>query len=432
VTRRALARSVLALAVLGVCVGGFFTCFEKREIEIETGVSSAARRDRYLALGRLLERMGHTVVSLSNPERLAALPPPPATLILPTARHSIGAERSESLLEWVRRGGHLVVVTYSVWTADPGSADDQEQAGEKVGPALSRDATSRPDPILDRFGLRQIAGRSTSEEDEDPAAEDEPSDAPAEPFSLADALAGRFPGSPTESSWAYFSESEAPLEVGFSPDYQWFDPDHVAVWSVTGPAGVHLVELTHGSGRISALTSDEPLSNTAIAMHDNAEFVVRWLRRDAAASGPIWIVYDEDWPSLFARAGRHALPALIAAAVLVFTWVWSVVFRSGPMLPPPAPARRAWLEHLDAVGRFHWRQDHARSLLAGMREDVARRVRERHPGWRQLTNRERAEHIASRAGISADDVELALASPVSGSRAFIAAVSALQRIRTAL
>ena len=115
-TRQTLARGVLALAVLGLCVGGFFTCFEKREIEIETGVSTAARRNRYLALGRLLERMGHTVVSLSSPERLTALPPPPATLILPTARHSIGAERSESLLEWVRRGGHLVVVTYSVWT----------------------------------------------------------------------------------------------------------------------------------------------------------------------------------------------------------------------------------------------------------------------------------------------------------------------------
>jgi hypothetical protein len=197
------------------------------------------------------------------------------------------------------------------------------------------------------------------------------------------------------------------------------------------------VELRHGRGRISALTSDEPLTNASIGMHDNAEFVVRWLRRDPGAhgpiwSGPFWIFYDEDWPSLLALAREHALPAAIAAAVLLGAWVWSAVFRFGPVLPEPLPVRRAWLEHLDAAGRFHWRQDHGDALLSHLRAEVARRMRERHPGWRQLTAEERAERVAERAGLSPAEVEHAFHGTIGGARSFTAKVGALERIRAAL
>ncbi len=439
-SRQALVRAALVLGTLGLCVAGFFTCFEKREVEIETEVSAQARRNRYLALGRLLERMGHTVVALTRPALLSELPTPPATLILPTPRVSIGARRSQALLDWVGRGGHLVVVTYSMWKesdSEPGvhESGGDESAGESVEeenpPAMKR-LSSRPDFILDRFGLRQVAGTPPeSDADEEAGEEAEEAEDPPPP-TLEDLFAGRFRPPATEASWAEFDELEEPLEVGFGSDYQWLDPKGVAVWQVAGPSGVHLVELRHGRGRISALTSEEPLSNASIGAHDNAEFIVRWLRRDAAAQGPIWIFYDEDWPSLLALARRHALPVLVAGGALLFAWVWSVVFRFGPVLPEPPPVRRAWLEHLDAAGRFHWRQDRGRALLSDMREEVARRMRERHPAWQQLPEREQAERIAERAGLSLSEVEHALAGTLGGARAFAARVGALERIRAAL
>jgi hypothetical protein len=419
VSRQALVRGALALAVLGLCAAGFFACFEKREVEIEKGVSSEVRRNRYLALGRLLERMGHTVVVESNPTRLSELPEPPATLILPTSRASIGAERSQALLDWASRGGHLAVVTYSLWL-EPDSEDDDAREPEQ------------PDLILDRFGLRQWAGLPPEpEQDEDEKDEAEKQEEPPEPPSLEDLFTGKLPAPEMEGSWAVFDAVE-PLEVGFSPNYRWLDPEGVAVWSVAGPSGVHLIELRHGRGRISAFTSDEPLLNDWIGERDNAEFVVRWLRRDATADGPIWILFEEDWPSVFALLRRHGLPALIAGSILLAAWVWSAVFRFGPVLPEPPRARRSWLEHLDAAGRFHWRQDHGRALLAGMREEVARRLRERHPGWRELPERARAERIAERAGLSLAEVEYALAGAQGGARSFAASVSALERIRAAL
>jgi hypothetical protein len=411
VSRQALLRGALVLVLLALCAAGFFACFEKREIEIERGVSDEARRNPYLALGRLLERMGHTVVAETNPERLGELPDPPATLILPTSRASIGAERSQELLDWVSRGGHLAVVTYSFW---PDAAEEP----------------ARPDPILDRFGLRQVAGLLPVPEQ----AEDEEADEPQEPSeptpSLGELFADEADSDATESAWAAFDTGT--LEVGFSPNFRWLDPQAVAAWSVAGFSGVHLIEVAHGRGRISAFTSEEPLLNRWIGERDNAEFAVRWLRRDANADGPIWILYEEDWPSLFALVRRHGMPALVAGAVLLFAWVWSAVFRFGPVLPEPSRARRSWLEHLDAAGRFHWRQDHGRALLAGMRDEVARRLRERHPAWRDLPERERAARVAERTGLSPAEVEHALAGAPGGPRAFAAKVGALERIRAAL
>ncbi len=419
-SRRAIVRALLVIGALGLCVAGFFSCFERREIEIETGVSAEARRNPYLALGRLLERMGHTVVLETNPTRLAELPAPPATLILPTSRRSISAERSQALLDWVSRGGHLAVVTYSLWgESEKGDKDPELQA-------------PRPDPILDRFGLRQWPGlpplpdHGADGESKKPT----PPAAPPAP-TFEELIQGKLPEPKIEASWAAF-EGTRSLEVGFSPDFRWLDPDAIAQWSVAGMSGVHLIELRHGRGRISAFTSEDPLVNRWIAERDNAEFAVRWLRRDANADGPIWIFYEEDWPSLLTLVRQHALPALIAGAVLLSAWLWGTVFRFGPVIPEPPRARRAWLEHLEAAGRFHWRQDHGHALLAGMRAEVARRLRERHPSWRALSEHERWARVAEHTGVSLEEVEHALASTPSGARSFAASVSALERICAAL
>ena len=435
-------RGGLAARVRALCAAGFFACFERREVEVPKGVSAEAMRNPYLALGRLLERMGHTVVVETNPANLSELPEPPATLILPTSRASIGAERSQALLDWVSRGGHLAVVTYTMWSA-PADEDAEEDAEEKEGTEAPEEeaaeeadaAPSRPDWILDRFGLRQSAGLPPPQKD--PEAEEEmegdaqPKEEAPPPPSISDIVSGKLFETEVEPAWASF-EGIDPLEVGFSPGYRWLDTEGVAQWSVAGYAGVHLIELRHGKGRISAFTSDEPLMNHWIAERDNAEFIVRWLRRDAAADGPIWILYEEDWPSLFALVREHAMPVVIAGAVLLLAWVWGAVFRFGPVLPEPPRARRAWLEHLEAAGRFQWRQDHGRSLLASMRAEVARRMRERHPGWRDLAQRDRYERVAERAGISPAEVEHALVGAPGGARSFQASVSALERIRAAL
>lgn len=430
----ALAKQIaIAAAVVALCAGAFFACFERREIEVPVGASAEARRNRYLAIGRLLERMGHSVVVERQLARLAALPDPPATVFLPLNRTTLGAERSERLLDWVERGGHLVVVTYTVW----GVPADEDRADAGADAIVS----GRPDLLLDRFGLRQRQARSAPVAPEEPEAQEpapEQAEAPDEekpeptPPTFRDFLKGDFDGANRETAYATIVDGEEPLALEFDDDLWWDDTQGVVVWSVAGDVGAHLVEVEHGEGRITALTSDEPFANATLGDADHAEFVVRWLRDGREARAPVWIFPEAEWPSLPTLLRRHAAPALVAGAALLALWLWRALFRFGPALPAPDGARRRWLEHLEAAGRFHWRQDRGRTLLAEQRADVLRELARKRPAWPRLPEAERRERIAQASGLTPEQVTHALYDEARSPRNFTAAVRALERLRAAL
>ncbi len=430
----ALAKQIaLAAAILALCAGLFFACFERREVEVPAHESAEARRNKYLALGRLLERMGHPVAAHRDLAKLGQLPEPPATVFLPLNRAALGEARSQALLDWVARGGHLVVVTYTVWGIPEGE--------DRTDPDADVIVSGRPDLLLDRFGLRQRQVSSAPVLPEEPAAETEieegeetPDDDAPTPVAptFSDLLKGDFDGASREKAYATLEEGDEPLALEFDDDLWWDDTQGSVVWSVEGDVGAHLVEVEHGKGRIAALTSDEPLVNATLGEADHAEFVVRWLRDGRDGRAPVWIFTGAEWPSVLTLARRHAAPVLAAGAALFALWLWRALFRFGPALPAPDPARRRWLEHLEAAGRFHWRQDRGRVLLASLREDVSRELARKRPAWPRLPEAERWERLAHASGLTPEQVVNALRDDARTPRGFAAAVRALERLRAAL
>ena len=162
-------------------------------------------------------------------------------------------------------------------------------------------------------------------------------------------------------------------------------------WRVAGRSGLASHRARHGNGGISAFTSDEPLVNASIGRARQRRVRGALAAPRASGRGPIWIFFEGDWPSVFGLLRRHAAPALIAGAALLALWLWSPSFRFGPLLPAPPPARRCWLEHLEAAGRFHWRQDHGAALLLSLRDELERGSGASGPGWSRLPERERLE-----------------------------------------
>jgi hypothetical protein len=423
-------RIALAAALVALGAGLFLWNFERREVEVPRGRSIEAIRNKYLALSRLLERMGHPVSAQRELAKLAQLPEPPATVFLPLNRAALGAQRSQALLDWVARGGHLVVVTYTVW----GVPEDEDRYDTEQDVIVS----GRPDLLLDRFGLRQRHVDSAPFTSEHPAVEAETEELPEEagppptPPTLGDLLRGDFNGASRETAYATIEEGDEPLALEFDADFWWDDTLSQAVWTVAGDAGAHLVEVEHGEGRIAALTSDEPLANATLGLADHAEFVVRWLREGRDVRAPVWIFSAAEWPSLPELMRRHAAPVLVAGAALFALWLWRASFRFGPALPAPDGARRRWLEHLEAAGRFHWRQDRGRVLLGSLREDLLRDLERRRPAWPRLPEAERWERLAHASGLTPEQVVNALRGEARTPRSFGAAVRALERLRAAL
>ena len=122
-----LQRGFVIAAAFGLLIVGFFSCFEKKKIEVPTPGTLEAAQNPYLAVSRLLEAMGHEVVLLDGVHSLDELPPLDATLVLTTRRRELTERHSYAILGWVEDGGHLILRQQEVFSEDeelPYAEDD--------------------------------------------------------------------------------------------------------------------------------------------------------------------------------------------------------------------------------------------------------------------------------------------------------------------
>lgn len=348
----------LGAALFALAAAAFFQFFEKRSFELDVGYQGEAAQNRYLAAQRMLERMGTSVRSLELAE-LDRLPPVDATLIIPTERATLSDRRSSELLQWVRAGGHLIVVTWTLWD----------------------EADRRPDPLLDPLGFRQ--------------------------YGRLDAASGKevVPG---EIARAQVPGRDAPLEVVHDPRFRFEDAGSRALWASADANGTHLLQAREGAGLLTALTDDFFMTSLRIGDYDHAELVYR-LARAGGRAGPVWIVTAERWPGPWQLVSERGWPMLIALALLVAAWVWMRVPRIGPMRADPSAERRSLMEHIEASGRFSWTHGDAGVLAGSVREALLDRVRLRHPTWLELAPAELHERLARISEVPRESIDRALA-----------------------
>jgi hypothetical protein len=419
----ALVASVATLAAL------FFLSCEKREIEIPRGYRGEAARNSYLAAQRLLERLGTRVQSFADLSGLSSLPPEDGTLFVFTARQALGKARARELLEWVERGGHLVVVSWQLF-------DDPKR---------------EPDLVLDPIGVRQYLNESS---DDEPDSDEPESDAPdTDPSPPAPEPRDQAPGEPPplitmasfvddeaepdepELARATFPDRELPLEVEFDPDFRLElapEANDSEVFEIADSNGTHLLTVSKGRGFVTALSDDYFLTQPEIGEWDHAELLYR-LAHFQGRFGPVWIVFGDDYPSALALVLRHAWMVVVSALVLLALWLWSASRRFGPLAPDPAIERRELMEHVRASGRFQWRRNAAPALFAATREALFERVRERHPTLASASPAEQIESLAELSGLPRESVQRALAFRTDTEAGHFAQnVATLEKIRRSL
>jgi hypothetical protein len=360
---RAPERGVIAarLARFGLgallAIGLFLTCFERTTRTEDTGPGEAAQRNRYLAAERLLEALGLPVVGLDHPEQMRELPPLDATLIVPGRRFELPGLRSAQLLEWVERGGHLVVVAWTLWTEEP-HVDD---------------------PILDPLGVRQFM-----------TAEDEAEDSPYE-----------------SAEWVH-EPGAAPLRMSFLPEYTLEIVERRADWSVSDANGVHGLSVPVGHGHVTVWTDDLFFTNESLAQQDHAEALHRLVLLHGKRGA--WIVRGDAqvldaWSQLLARGWCIGLGVVLWLAF----HLWSRAPLRRRIGLHRTEARRELLEHVQASGAFLLRHGGSSALLAAVHHALAQRLRARHGHWTTLPPHTRIERVSEQTGIPVASVERALA-----------------------
>ena len=361
---------VLGAVAFAIALWAYFN-FETVTERRFVGYSGEAARNPLLALERLAREMGVEATTVRRATDLERLDPG-AILVLAAHRHGMTPERVARVIRWVEDGGRLVVEAEALDTRD--ALLEALQVARRAAATLHNASTEIALP-----GHR-------------------PMKIVIVPIALAD-MQGR-PG---------------------------FKAAHAT--------GTALLQFAQGRGSVAVLPSFWFMTNGQIGHADHAAFAWALLNYGPKAAGrasSVVIAPRFDRPSLFAWLAGEALPALVAAAVLLALWLARAIPRFGPVLTHGEGARRRLLDHLRASGRFQWSAHQAPRLLAAAREGCLANIAKARPALANLEPSERLARYAELTGLPHADIELALAGDAATPRTFIAAVQTLQIIEQKL
>lgn len=372
-----------ALTVLGVLVGAlavwwFLENHHRVKEEIKLDPKGEASYNPLYALKLSLRGAGQRVESrqrLRLPEH--ALQPADTVLMVGDLR-ALPAGDAEALLDWVARGGHLIVTTPS-----PGVAIDDADV-----PVLTDLGIAPYDDVPECMGLQVdklehhdefCGGRRFYFYDED-----------------------------AEIRAAWTEENEDGLDYGFA-------------------------RVGWGEGTVDVLAELDFLQNDKLEDVQHQALARQLLQPNWDARGTFHLIYSADMPPLWKLLLDHGWRALLPLFLALLVWLWMRAERLGPLLPAPPMDRRSLLEHVQASGEHLYRYGRRATLYAAVHEAFMRRLRQRDPYAAALDGPAQVEAIAKRTGLSKDEVDAALRYPRSGDRKdFVQRIARLLQLRRKL
>ncbi len=360
---------VVAGFLLILAVAGFFALFERVEEEAEVGYQGAARTNPFLATERLFTRLGAPARTLAAGP--TTLPPADHALLVLNPARSLSAERFAQILDWVRKGGKLIVT--------PDEA-----------PSL--------DPILRHWSV---------------GVADQPDAGEPEVFEVALLEGTKARVEMPRTRRLVVERKDAQIQKGTE-------------------AGLAFVRYAEGEGSVTFLADAGFLANDHIGRHDHAVLAWALVRAGGDVPAGIWIAVRDEVPTLGQLLARHAWMALASGALLIAAWLWSAGARFGPLLPVPPRDRRSLLEHVEASGDFLWRTGRGDELLQGARQALLHRIDVRGPGWSRLPAPELVQRLATAARLPAARINRSLHGSVTAPADLVQALQTLETLRRIL
>lgn len=339
------------------------------------GWTSAPRAGDDPAGGELLVDLLHRQGFRAEPlgASLASLPLPgpderaPA-VVVDTERTELDDETREHLVEWVEKGGSLVLAGLPrTWPKEFG---------------IQPEDSTHPGHVTARRLLARGSGAADDADDKEGADDEEDDD------STPASSAGPIYATATERGEL---ARGAGVRTGAGGErVAWFDDD--TAYAVAAP---------HGKGWVVGIATDELLTNAALARPDNAAVLLAIVSN--ADREELKIAQLEDGVSppstplaALERAGlgMGLWHALVAALVLFL----AEGVRLARPVPEPPPVRRAFVEHVEAVGALYRRTGQGAHALAAYARFADHRLRARMPrGGSDV-----AAFLASRARLPLD------------------------------
>ena len=377
--------AVLAALVLGLGVAWFLHTHERVEETIPLPPRGEAAYNPLYALRESLRAAGVPAESRRRLDGERVLGPRDTVLMIGDPGTASPGE-VQRLLDWVEAGGHLLVRT-PPWTR--------------------RVREARSWGLLERLGVHPLGapGQCASLHIE------------GQPAHVEFCRGQRFelPGRTPELGWR--AAVPAPRAGrGRDAANDAVDPQMQAIMErleqqrrATDQSLVY-ARLVHGAGRVDVLADFDFLENASLREVPH-QMLARQILAPNWGHGTMHLVYAARvpplWWLLLTRGWMAWGPLLLALAA----WLWMRTQRFGPLLPSPALARRALLEHVRASGEHLVRYGRAPLLHDAVRAAFYDRLRRRDPLAAALEGEAGIEAIAARTGLPPREVRQALQAP---------------------
>jgi hypothetical protein len=101
--------ALAVLIVIGLLSLWFFNHYEKREMQINTGLSPEALQNPLLAAARFLDKLGMEVESYRGRDLLINLPSTKDAIFIYRQVGALSPTQMDALYDWMAAGGHLIV-----------------------------------------------------------------------------------------------------------------------------------------------------------------------------------------------------------------------------------------------------------------------------------------------------------------------------------
>lgn len=356
-------RLLLGLLVCLLAGGGWVAWLSRRSFQrqaenVEVGFKGEALENPTLLLQKWLEAEGRHV-SRKGGTLTAGELPEGGVLILLQVSQPISSAEVETLLAWVRGGGHLI-------TDGTAAPFNDERGLLALHKALGVTLKNLRSEGLNLKGETKQEGTDT------------------------------------------FETGDVPYRVRRSARWR-LVPEDPNAWPFQMGHEKMQVLLTRpeGKGRLTLTPDLSFLYRQGLAELDHADYFHRLLAFQGG-KGPVAVWSRPVALSLFSWLWNHGRMPMLALLGLVVAWIWRGWPRFGPRLPEPRLQRRSLLEHVSASARLMWRGGGDNHLLSRTRSALEAHAQRLNPVYGALDLGGKAAWLAQVSGGDVDAIAAAL------------------------
>lgn len=386
------------LILIAIITGLFFLFFESYKTTIDTGWSQKAYQNRFLAAEKFLSTNNKTINiahGFSELENLEDID----TLIITNYSGVVSEKQEDVLLTWLSNGGNMVLALphydfdgqYSKLISETGITPYQIEIEAEETDTVTEESNTETSDSLDYLTTLSFDN-------------------------IKDDLAINFDRRSSLDHESFYYEDDEKYE-GYKPFY-WSGDEH----------GIYFLQFNIDDGLLTVLSDAGIWQNLYIGDHDHAHLLFLLTE----SQNNIQFLIGSEFPDLMSLIWKNAYELLISSFFLLIFWLFYRGKRFLPALETSTTVRRSLNEHIEAVGKFHWKQKQTQRLLSSLREDVLKKQQLTS----QATNNSQQKIIESLvllSNIDATSLEKALfSSEITTETEFIQVVQTLKTINSKL